>query len=188
MSETISNIEKKKELRKIINARKKVCPVEERVKRSGAVIEKLRILPEFLQAQNILMYWSLPDEVFTHNAVVEFAKDKNIFLPVIDGEELRIKKFSGEAALVDGESYAIPEPDADAPEVSIDEIDLVVVPGVAFDLRGGRMGRGKGFYDRLLSKAYGNGPFKAGVCLNYQLVDEVPTETHDIIMDIVISE
>ncbi len=188
MSEKNPNIEKKKELRRIINARKKACPVQERVKRSASVIAKLRRLPEFQQARNVLMYWSLPDEVFTHKAVVEFSRTKNIYLPVIDGDDLLIKKFSGEASLVDGESYAIPEPDADAPEVSIDEIDLVVVPGVAFDARGGRMGRGKGFYDRMLSKAKGRGPFKVGVCLGYQMVEEVPTESHDMMMDVVLSE
>lgn len=188
MSENISNIEKKKELRRLISARKKACPVQERVQRSVSVIAQLRRLPEFQRSRNVLMYWSLPDEVFTHKAVVEFSGYKNIYLPVIEGDDLRIKKFSGEASLVDGESYAIPEPDADAPEVSIDEIDFVIVPGVAFDRRGARMGRGKGFYDRMFSKATGRGPFKAGVCLGYQLVDEVPTESHDVMMDVVLSE
>ncbi len=188
MSEYTSNTELKKQLRRLITARKKECPVAERIERSAAVIDKLRKLPQWQQAKNVLMYWSLPDEVFTHKAVIEFAADKNIYLPVIEGDDLLIKKFSGEAALVDGADYAIPEPDKDAPQVSINDIDLVVVPGVAFDLQGGRMGRGKGFYDRMFAKITGAGPYKVGVCLKYQLVEEVPTEPHDIRMDTVLSE
>ena len=184
----ISGIEKKKQLRKMISARKKECPIEERISRSEAVIRNLKELKEFKDAKNILFYWSMADEVFTHEIVPEIAKNKNVYLPVVKGDDLLIKKFTRENDLVGGESYSIPEPDDDAEEVSIDEIDFVVVPGVAFDRNGGRMGRGKGFYDRLLAKAHGRGPVKVGICFDFQLVDEVPRESHDIIMDKVISE
>ena len=181
-------IQKKKELRKMISARKKECPIEERIRRSSSVIKNLCALPEFKAAKNVLFYWSMADEVFTQEIVPEIARSKNVFLPVVKGDDLLIKKFTAEKSLVDGESFAIPEPDDAAEEVSVDEIDFVVVPGVAFDLEGGRMGRGKGFYDRLLSKATGKGPYKAGICFDFQIVDEVPREPHDIIMDKVVSE
>lgn len=184
----ISGIEKKKELRKLISSRKKECSIEERIARSEAVIENLKNLEEFRNAENILFYWSMADEVFTHKIVPEIARKKKVYLPVVKGDDLLIKRFTAETDLVGGESYSIPEPDDDAEEVSIDDIDFVVVPGVAFDKNGGRMGRGKGFYDRLLAKAHGAGPVKVGICFGFQLVDEVPRESHDILMDKVISE
>ena len=130
----------KKELRKLISGLKKQCPMEERLKRSETVISNLEKCTEWIEAGNILCYWSLPDEVFTHGLVVKAAASgKNVFLPVVNGE----------------------------------------------DLIGGRMGRGKGFYDRLLA---GSRVWKTGICFDFQLVGSVPKEPHDILMDKVVSE
>ena len=172
--------------------RKKQVPVEERRRRSVPVMERLMGLPRFRRAQNILFYWAMQDEVSTQDAVLSCAAaGKNVFLPVVDGEMLRIRRFSGRAALVPGESYSIPEPVEGSEEVRISDIDLVVVPGVAFDADGGRMGRGKGFYDRLLcgaSDCCQGGPYKVGVCFDFQMVDAVPREAHDMLMDAVVCE
>ena len=131
-------MESKKELRKLISMRKKQVPVEERRRRSVPVMERLMGLPRFRRAQNILFYWAMQDEVSTQDAVLSCAAaGKNVFLPVVDGEMLRIRRFSGRAALVPGESYSIPEPVEGSEEVRISDIDLVVVPGVAFDADGG---------------------------------------------------
>ena len=162
-------MESKKELRKLISMRKKQVPVEERRRRSVPVMERLMGLPRFRRAQNILFYWAMQDEVSTQDAVISCAAaGKNVFLPVVDGEMLRIRRFS-----------------EGSEEVRISDIDLVVVPGVAFDMEGGRMGRGKGFYDRLLGDVRGDGagPYKVGVCFDFQVVDAVPREPHDMLMD-----
>ena len=154
----------------MISMRKKQVPLEERRRRSVA----------------------MQDEVATQDAVLACAAaGKNVFLPVVDGDFLRIRRFSGRAALTPGESYAIPEPVEGSEEVRISDIDLVVVPGVAFDMDGGRMGRGKGFYDRLLAGASDcsqGGPYKVGVCFDFQVVDAVPREAHDMLMDAVVCE
>lgn len=185
-------MESKKELRKLISMRKKQVPLEERRRRSVPVMERLMALPRFRKAQNILFYWAMQDEVATQDAVLSCAAaGKNVFLPVVDGDFLRIRRFSGRAALTPGESYAIPEPVEGSEEVRISDIDLVVVPGVAFDMNGGRMGRGKGFYDRLLAGASDcsqGGPYKVGVCFDFQVVDAVPREAHDMLMDAVVCE
>ena len=176
----------------MISMRKKQVPVEERRRRSVAVMERLSAMPRFRDAKNILFYWAMQDEVYTQDTVLMCASSgKNVFLPVVDGENLRIRRFSGRAALVPGESYSIPEPVDGSEEVRISDIDLVVVPGVAFDADGGRMGRGKGFYDRLLAGAsdcFAGGPYKVGVCFDFQMVDEVPREPHDMLMDAVVCE
>lgn len=187
----ISNVERKKELRKQISALKKAVSIPEREARSGKVVENLKRMQEFSCARNILLYWSLPDEVYTHELVQEcFAEGKNVFLPVVDGEDLKIRRFTGVSALEAGESFGIPEPETGAEEVAIDDIDLVVVPGVAFDMGGGRMGRGKGFYDRMFAKIGkdGRAPYKIGICFDFQIVEDVPKENHDMLMDAVIGE
>lgn len=208
-------MENKKELRKMISMRKKQVPVEERRRRSVQVMDRLLALPRFRNAKNILFYWAMQDEVSTQDTVLRCALEgKNVFLPVVDGDNLRIRRFNGRAALVPGESYSIPEPVEGSEEAGISEMDLVVVPGVAFDADGGRMGRGKGFYDRLLAGTEagrdsgvvecgvggdsglfagdvsdkGNRPYKVGVCFDFQMVDAVPREAHDMLMDAVVCE
>ena len=180
----------KKSIRKAISAMKKEVPLEKKIERSASIIDKLENHPDFIRAQNILFYWSMNDEVHTHIAVQKWGASKNIFLPVVDGDDLLIKKFCGVETLVAGESFAITEPSVDADETSIDNIDLVVVPGVAFDREGGRMGRGKGFYDRMFSKVTDKKqtPIKIGVCFDFQLIGEVPKEPHDELMNTIITE
>lgn len=185
---TLTDIEKKKELRRLVSSMKKAIPVNERKSRSEKVIERLKKMPKFMQAGSVMLYWSLPDEVFTHDLVLDCAASgKKVYLPVVDGDDLRIRRFTGMDTMREGESFSIPEPSVDSEEVSLGDIDLVVVPGVAFDMRGGRMGRGKGFYDRLFSGAQ-NSPYKVGICFDFQIMDNIPMEAHDALMDAVLSE
>lgn len=82
-------------------------------------------------------------------------------------------------------SFGIMEPQADA-FTDYEQIDLILVPGMAFDRHGHRLGRGKGYYDRFLSQA--KDCYKIGVCFPFQLVDEVPTDEHDVRMDEIITQ
>ncbi len=188
---TLTDIEKKKELRRLVSSMKKAIPASEKKYRSEKVVERLKSLARFRQAKSIMLYWSLPDEVCTHDLVLECAASgKKVYLPVVDGEDLRIRRFTGMNAMSEGASFSIPEPSVGAEEVSLGDIDLVVVPGVAFDMRGGRMGRGKGFYDRLfagISELHVS-PYKVGICFDFQIMDNVPMEEHDTLMDAVLSE
>ncbi len=90
--------------------------------------------------------------------------------------------------------YGVPEPPEGAKRVSLARSAVVVVPGVAFDRRGGRLGRGQGFYDRALRAARGEprgegaGPFVVGLAVSSQLLEEVPVESHDESMDAVVTE
>ena len=183
-------IQEKKILRKQISSVKKLIPLEEKIRRSDAVMERLLEHPEYKKSKKILFYWSMDDEVFTKQTVIQaYDEGKEVYLPVVEGDNLRIRLFEGAAAMVAGESFAIPEPSDDSPEVFIDDIDLVVVPGVAFDAQCSRMGRGKGYYDRLLSAATQEGrPYTIGVCFDFQLVPKVPVEECDKPLDCVISE
>jgi len=103
-------------------------------------------------------------------------------MPRVDGEALMIHWVADREELVIGR-FGILEPRADAPPAGI-SFDLILVPGIAFDRNGGRLGRGRGYYDRFLACASG---FVSGVCFDDQLVSEVPCEPHDARMDAIIT-
>ena len=152
--------------------------------KSIKVISLLKSQEIFKKSQNILLYFSMADEVKTHDLLEDIYENKNIFLPSINGELLVIKKYLGQDNLVKVGKYQIEEP-SNPIIINPNLIDLVIVPGVAFDKNRNRLGRGKGYYDKLLknSKCY-----KMGICFDFQLIDEIPTDQHDIKMDMIISE
>ena len=170
----------KKSLRRIIKAQKTLFS-SLRDEQSTTIIKKLEVDEDFLHAQTVLLYYSLPDEVDTHALVARYYQKKRLLLPVVKGEELELRLFQGH--LQEG-SFGIQEPVGETFE-DYDQIELVVVPGMAFDKEGNRLGRGKGYYDRLLPKL----PHakKIGLCFPYQLVDTVPTDPQDIPMDKIIT-
>lgn len=150
---------------------------------SAAVMEQVERMPQFISAKTVAAYWSLPDEVYTHDFVKKWCGSKEILLPVMrEGGYLCFKKYT-EGCVMNAAGYNIHEPEGE--ECSLENIDLIIVPGVAFDREGNRLGRGKGFYDRLLHDL---AAYKVGVCFSFQLLDSVPVDPHDVKMDTVISE
>lgn len=172
----------KKEIRKYIRELKRQLSLEEKKQRSLSVWEEVERDERFQQAQVVLAYWSMDDEVFTHDFVCRWAEKKTLLLPCVNGDELEIRYFEGKDKLCPGEGYAIPEPVGKLFE-DLNRIDLILVPGVAFDRNRNRLGRGKGYYDKILKQT---SAYKLGVCFDFQLLDEVPTEEHDVKMDRVI--
>lgn len=148
-------------------------------------MQQVAALPQFVSARTVLLYWSMDDEVQTREFVVQWYRQKNILLPCVDGDILRLRPFSGTDHMVAGESFGIGEPTGEE-FTDYENIDLIVVPGVAFDTHGNRMGRGRGFYDRLLKLT--PHAYKVGVAFDFQMRDTIPTEPHDIAMDRVICE
>lgn len=106
--------------------------------------------------------------------------------PKVEGEELTFHRVEDPERELTAGTYGIPEPIAGLKRVGIEEIDLFLCPGLGFDLHGGRIGRGKGFYDRALGAARAEA-VKLGICFGHQLVDEVVMEEHDIRMNGVIA-
>lgn len=176
-------MDEKKALRIEIRQLKRACPLEERRRKSLSVWEAVERDEVFQQAETVLAYWSMDDEVYTHDFVNKWAGSKTLLLPCVKGDELELRYFDGEERLQPGEGYAIPEP---VGELFTDwgKIDLILVPGVAFDKSGNRLGRGKGYYDKVLKQT---GAYKLGVCFDFQLVECVPVEPHDVKMDRVVA-
>lgn len=146
---------------------------------SADILAALEDHPAFRSAQTVLLYHSLPDEVDTHPFIRKWSGKKRILLPVVQGEELELRIYKGEETLVTG-AYGIGEPTGET-FTDYAAIDLVLVPGVAFDRKGNRLGRGKGYYDRLLPHL--PAARKIGICFPFQIVEEVPAESFDIRMD-----
>ena len=109
--------------------------------------------------------------------------DKTLILPVLINGDIKASKFTFEDNFKMGE-FNIPEP-TPFREYDAQWIDLLLVPGVAFDKRGYRLGYGKGFFDRFLKKVKCQ---KIGLCFEIQIVDEIPAESQDISMDVLITE
>lgn len=153
----------------------------EKLDAAEKAFELLEQTAAFMLADKILMYHSLPDELPTHRFLKKWNTRKKFYLPRVNGVNLEILPYS-ETRLELG-AFHIEEPTGND-TVDMNEIELVVVPAVAYDKKGNRLGRGKGFYDRLLSESKAT---KIGIGFEFQIVDDVPAEPHDVPMDIVIS-
>ena len=141
----------KKEIRKQIREIKKQYTLEDKKRMSASVWQQVEHNEVFQRARVVLAYWSMDDEVFTHDFVCKWAEEKTILLPCVKGDELEIRYFDGREKLCPGEGYAIPEP-VGRLFTDLNKIDVILVPGVAFDRTLNRLGRGKGFYDKILSQ------------------------------------
>lgn len=174
----------KTQIRNQIRTQKRSLNEEERVVRSGAIFRKLEQHEGFQSAKTVLAYWSMRDEVHTHDFILRWFGKKVILLPVIFGDQLKIRRFEGLEKMEEEPSMGILEPvgnDFDMHNV----IDLAIVPGMAFDNMKNRLGRGRAYYDRLFSEV---STFKIGVCFDFQIVPAVPVTPVDVPMDLIMSE
>ena len=175
----------KQTLRKQIREAKRAVSFSEKERRSAAIMHQVEQLPRFLEAKVVLLYWSMADEVQTHDFVNRWYRQKTLLLPCVDGDDLLLRQYTGPECLKAGEQFGIGEPTG--PEYSqVDQVEMIVVPGVAFDRKGNRMGRGRGFYDRLLKST--PNAYKVGVAFDFQMLDDIPMEPFDVPMDDVITE
>lgn len=173
----------KDDIRRRVKARKTLLSEREKETASERAFAMLERTAAFMLADRILMYHSLPDELPTRAFIAKWAERKHFYLPRVNGVNLDILPYD-ESRLALG-SFHIEEPTG-TDTARMDDIELVVVPAVAFDRRGNRVGRGKGYYDRLLGDTRAT---KVGIGFDFQLVDDdIDTEAHDVALDLVITE
>ncbi|MBO7444806.1 MAG: 5-formyltetrahydrofolate cyclo-ligase [Bacteroidales bacterium] len=163
----------KKELRQYIRQQKKLRTPEELAQQSVRIMQKLAVHPLFVTAQRVMLYASLPDEVQTLDFLRDWYTRKTIILPTVVGDDIVPVMMRPEDVMRVGE-YNILEPTGEPYEGTF---DLIVVPGMAFDDRGHRLGRGKGYYDRFLAQHPAVPTI--GLCFDFQQVEEIPVEPHD---------
>ena len=174
----------KRDIRRKVSAMRKMLLETEKEASALEVFARLEDTAAFMMADRILMYHSLSDELSTRAFLKKWHGRKHFYLPRVNGVNLEILPYD-ESRLELG-SFHIEEPTGND-TASMDDIELVVVPAVAYDRRGNRVGRGKGYYDRLLAETRAT---KVGVGYDFQLMDdgEIPAEPHDVRVDIVITE
>jgi 5-formyltetrahydrofolate cyclo-ligase len=146
-----------------------------------------RLKTQMPSAHTILFFAPLPDELDVWPVLeLSLALGTTCALPFIDAT----KKTYGARWLnklatdIVAGKFGVREPAAGCVEIPLNRFDLVLVPGIAFDLQGNRLGRGQGFYDRLLEKASG---IKCGVGYDFQLLENIPIETHDAKVDFILT-
>ena len=155
--------------------------------RASQQIQQQLIASEcFVRAKTLALYSPINNEVATEQIFSAAKKlDKQIYYPRVAGNEFSFFKVGTLDELLQG-AFGVAEP-VSAEKISVTDLDLVVVPGVAFDLRGHRLGYGRGFYDRQLVGK----PAKTasvGLCFDFQLCDSLPVEAHDQVLDFIATE
>ena len=175
----------KKNIRKIILALRDGISTDQRIAKSREIEERLFSLPEFKSARTVLFFASFRSEVDTGTMIRRaLAFGKRVVLPKVKGVELALFEITDFVNDVSPGSWGIPEPHEARP-VRLGELDLIIVPGAAFDCRGNRLGYGAGFYDKLLASFN-----KTTVALAFeaQIVPQVPAELHDVPVKKVVTE
>ena len=160
---------------------------------SRTILERFHALDAYRSAKTVMYYIDVRSEVRTRFALPEaMTAGKRVVVPWCnDAGELELFHLTSMDELAVG-MYKILEPKVELrgdPKQNLrpEDLDLVMVPGVAFDRRGGRMGHGKGYYDKLLQHARPDAPL-AALAFDCQLFDEIPMASHDIFMDFVLTE
>lgn len=181
---------KKQEIRQAAHDNRRAQADKDQV--SAVIVDRFMALPEYHAAQTVMFYVDVRDEVRTRHALpAAIASGKRIVIPYCVDGELELFHLESMDELEVG-MYKILEPRADLRDVTTKrlqaaDLDLVMVPGVAFDRQGGRTGHGKGYYDKLLEHARLDAPLVA-LAFESQMFPEIPCESHDIYMDKVVTE
>lgn len=176
----------KQEIRRRVKGLKQAATEQELSAASGAIVERIACSRDFLEASVVLLYAPLPDEPDVWPLLRRFSADKTLLLPTIVDGRIVLRVYEGEERLRRG-TFNISEPTGTA-FTDYATIDLAIIPGVAFDTMGHRLGRGGGYYDRLLSHPAFFAVKKTGTCFSFQMMEAIPSEAHDIVMDNVICD
>lgn len=179
MNETSMDKFDKEIIRKEYLSKRNLLKAEVVSKNSEMIINKIFDSKGYKKAKNIFSYISFNNEVDTTKIL---NSGKRIYVPLIKDKDILITKYDKEN-LVENK-YGILEPSIIKP-IEISEIDLIIVPGIAFDINKNRLGFGGGFYDKILKNTKA---IKIAPAHDFQILNSIPTEIHDIKMDIIITE
>ncbi len=182
----------KKKIRARLLRKRDSIPPELKVQKEAAIEKRLFALEEFRKAKSILAYVSFRSEVDTTRFLQDIINlGKRLILPVVDSRHRVLKLYEvKETSELEHGYMGILEPGVrENREVTLSDIDLVIIPGAGFDLKGNRLGYGGGYYDKLLSSTTPTPtPFLVALAFEEQVSEEIPSETHDIKVDMIITD
>ncbi|MCK4589147.1 MAG: 5-formyltetrahydrofolate cyclo-ligase [Nanoarchaeota archaeon] len=172
---------KEKSREEILKKRNSLSRTEIKSK-SKEIFQRLLNINHLNRTQNVCVYVSKDSEVETHDLITYLLKKKNVFVPFIEKEELRVSEIKNFSDLEKGQ-FNILEPKN---KINYNQnIDLIIIPGVAFDKRGNRLGRGNGYYDKFLKNIQS---LKIGLAFEEQIIGQVPVEKHDVPLNLIITD
>lgn len=175
----------KKNIRRESKAKVLALSPEQRREASAAIFRQVAESHYFRRARCVAAYISLSDEPQTEDFLAEICRLVRVVVPRVEGSFISFYDYRPDH--LQRGAFGICEPDSDCTPCPVDQIDLAIVPGTAFTASGQRLGRGGGFYDRLLAHP----DFRAatiGVCFDVQIVDRLPAEPYDRPVDMVVTE
>ncbi|MGN0181376.1 MAG: 5-formyltetrahydrofolate cyclo-ligase [Candidatus Ornithomonoglobus sp.] len=176
----------KDEIRNVIKTKRRMLTCDDIDEASGRITEHILSLDCYKNADTVMSYISAFKEPSTDGIISHlFSDNKRVVVPISNTDTFTITPsyLTSPDKLIKG-AYGIKEP-SECIKADISDIKLALIPGIAFDLSGARIGFGKGYYDRFLAAFKG---IKVGICYDFQLLDYVPSSPHDIKMDIIITE
>ncbi|MEE9294373.1 MAG: 5-formyltetrahydrofolate cyclo-ligase [Phycisphaerae bacterium] len=179
----------KKQLRGRFRELLKSLPAGQIGQRSISAAEMLRECPEYHRARTVFVFLSMPAEIDTTELITRaWADGKRMLAPKMDWErrELRAIEIHSLTKGLVKTKFGIREPDSAVP-VAVAEIDLAIIPGLALDKMGNRLGRGGGLYDRFLADADFHG-VACALALDEQVIDTVPIEAHDRAVHLLVTD
>ncbi len=179
-------LEEKDRLRRDLLEKRRNLPQSLRQEKSALILEVLLSEKVFSDALSVALYFPVNGEVDTREIFKKCVDlEKKVFFPKTLGSDLVFLKTENIEELTPG-AFSIPEPPADAESARGDELDLVLVPGVAFDFSGNRIGYGKGFYDRFLKDIPRQMRF--GLAYRFQVLENIPSDETDVKTGRIITE
>ncbi|MFC1809927.1 5-formyltetrahydrofolate cyclo-ligase [Patescibacteria group bacterium] len=176
----------KAEIRKRIKAKRDKLKFEQKKKMDQKICDKLHKSKYWKQARTILIYVSHKNEVDTNHLILMYINEKHIIVPKTNPKNhtLTLHKINSLDDLEE-KNYGILEPKPKTKKIKPDQIDLAIIPGIAFDKKGHRIGFGKAYYDRLNKNL--KCP-KLGLAYGFQIIDNIPAQSHDIPLDLILTE
>jgi 5-formyltetrahydrofolate cyclo-ligase len=179
----------KKDIRSTILKKRSNMPLSKVLEKSNLIKEQVFHTEEFKEAKTILFYVSYDNEVYTHDMIKESLEmKKHVVVPKtnMNNRTIICSSLTSWNDLLSG-VYNILEPRQECVnEVSPESIDLMIIPGIAFDCQGNRIGHGMGYYDRLLQKKMRT--HRLGLAFEIQIVENIPTEKHDVKVEKIVTE
>ena len=172
-------------LKQSITEKRNSLSKEEILEKSGKIKDNLFVLEQYKKSKTVMFFVSFNSEVNTHEMIKEALKAKTVIVPKVLEHEIEPSMIADFDSLVSTGKFGILEP-IETMKIAYKNIGLVLVPGIAFDILGHRIGYGFGFYDRFLAKV--PKAVKIGLTFDFQVVEKVPHEEHDVAVDLIVTE
>ena len=171
----------KDELRHAMRARRRALSQEEQRRASLAVLERVRAFAPYREARSVMAYMACRGELDLSPVLLDaLAQGKTLLLPRCEAPGIMTARRVTDLSQLAAGAYGLMEPEQCCAVFPPEEINLIFVPGTAFDALGGRLGQGGGYYDRFLARTKA---LRAGVCHDFALIARVPAQAHDMRMD-----